>query len=81
LAAGSDFEVTFPLNSFSLDPCVCDRKDELPAKPDNLILTGVWSFTHTGGPTDLEVTEVELIPPNQQVLRLAEDNFMMYHIR
>ncbi len=65
-AAGSDFEAVFPLDQFGLDPCVWDRKDELPDKPDNLVLTGVWSFTYTGGPTGLEVTEVELVPRNHQ---------------
>ncbi len=59
----SDFEVAFRLEEFDLDPCVWDRKDELPSRPDQLVLTGVWSFTHTGGPTGLEVTEVELIAP------------------
>ena len=62
----SKFELVFPLQGFVLDPCVRDRKDELPDKPDDLVLTGVWSFTHTGGPTGLEVTEVELIPPERE---------------
>ena len=61
----SRFEVVFQLSDFTLDPCVRDRKDELPARPDNLILTGVWSFTASGGPTGLEVAQVELIPPDQ----------------
>lgn len=59
----SPFEAVFQLSDFTLDPCVRDRKDELPTRPDDLILTGVWSFTHTGGATGLQVTEVELIPP------------------
>ena len=59
------FELVFPLKGFVLDPCVRDRKDELPDKPDDLVLTGVWSFTHTGGPTGLEIAEVELIPPER----------------
>lgn len=58
------FEVVYQLNDFSLDPCVRDRKDELPARPDGLILNRVWAFTHTGRPVGLEVTEVELIPPD-----------------
>ena len=57
------FEAVFQLRDFVLDPCVRDRKDELPVRPDDLILNGVWSFTVTGGPIGLEVTEVELIPP------------------
>ncbi len=65
----SKFELVFPLNRFTLDPCVRDRKDELSNKPDDLVLTGVWSFTHTGGPTGLEVTEVELIPPAREEKR------------
>ncbi|MEK6236313.1 MAG: FecR family protein [Planctomycetales bacterium] len=58
-----DFEATYPLGDFALDPCVRDRKDEFPARPDGLIVTGVWCFTHAGFPTGLEVTEVELTPP------------------
>ncbi|MFP6669714.1 MAG: FecR family protein [Pirellulales bacterium] len=58
------FEAVFQLSDFTLDPCVRDRKDELPAKPDDLILTGVWSFTHTGGPAGLAITEVELVAPD-----------------
>lgn len=61
-----NFEAVFRLDDFDLDPCVRDRKDELPDRPDDLIVTGVWSFTHTGGPTGLEVREVELIPPAEQ---------------
>ena len=56
------FELVFPLAEFALDPCVRDRKEELSDKPDDLVLTGVWSFTHIGEPSGLEVTEVELIP-------------------
>jgi ferric-dicitrate binding protein FerR (iron transport regulator) len=62
LADKSTFEAEFRLKDFVLDPCVYDRRDELPERPDDLVLTGVWSFTATGGPTGLEVTEVELIP-------------------
>ncbi len=64
----SDFEAEFRLEEFVLDPCVRDRKDELPAQPDDLFLTGLWSFTHSGGPHGLEITQVELIPDalNQQ---------------
>jgi hypothetical protein len=59
------FETVFQLSDFTLDPCVRDRKDELPARPDGLILEAVWSFTNTGGPSGLEVTKVELIPPGE----------------
>ncbi|MDA1164826.1 MAG: FecR family protein [Planctomycetota bacterium] len=60
----SQFEAVFPLDEFGLDPCVWDRKDELASKPDGLVVTGAWSFTHAGGPTGLEITEVELISPD-----------------
>jgi len=63
----SRFEAEFQLSDFALDPCVRDRKDELPSRPDGLIVNGVWSFTVTGGPTGLEVMEVELIPLDRQV--------------
>ncbi|MEO2032212.1 MAG: FecR family protein [Planctomycetaceae bacterium] len=62
----SPFEAVFQLSDFMLDPCVRDRKDELPDRPDRLILTGVWCFTNTGAATGLEVTQVELIPPESQ---------------
>ncbi|MDP6718709.1 MAG: FecR domain-containing protein [Pirellulaceae bacterium] len=58
----SDFQAVFHLDKFGLDPCVWDRKDELPSIPDDLVVTCVWAFTHTGEPTGLEVTEIELIP-------------------
>jgi hypothetical protein len=57
------FEEVYNLQHFTIDPAVHDRKDELAARPDGLILDGVWAFTHTGSPSGLEVTEVELIPP------------------
>jgi len=60
-----NFEAAYHLEDFGLDPCVRDRKDELADRPDNLVVTGVWCFTHTGGPTGLEVTEIELIPADQ----------------
>lgn len=60
-----DFEAVFYLRDFAIDPCVRDRKDELPSQPEGLDLTGVWCFTvdQTTGTAGLEVTEVELIPP------------------
>ena len=60
------FEAEFRLAEFGLDPCVWDRKDELPTKPDGLIMTCVWSFTHTGVSSGLGVTEVELIPSDSR---------------
>jgi len=60
------FEVVYRIGDFTLDPCVRDREKELAVRPDDLVLNGVWAFTHTGGPSGLEVTEVELISPNNQ---------------
>jgi len=57
------FEVVYRIRDFTLDPCVRDREEELAVRPDDLVLNGVWAFTHTGSPSGLEVTEVELIAP------------------
>ena len=57
------FEEVYRLQHFTIDPAVRDRQDELVGKPDGLILDGVWAFTHTGSPAGLEITEVEVIPP------------------
>ena len=64
----SDFEAQFDLSEFALDPCVRDRKDELPDQPQGLIVTSVWCFTVDAkvGATSLEVTEIELIPPAER---------------
>lgn len=69
--ADGRFEEVYHLGKFSIDPAVYDRKDELAAKPDGLILTGVWAFTHAGGPTGLEVLEIELIPPSDDAVSAA----------
>ena len=61
--ADGRFEEIYHLGKFSIDPAVYDRRDEMAAKPDGLILTGVWAFTYTGGPTGLEIHEIELVPP------------------
>jgi len=58
-----NFEEIFLLDHFRLDPCVRDRKDELATRPDGLFLDSVWAFTGTGGPSGLEITEIELLPP------------------
>lgn len=60
------FEVEYRISAFTLDPCVRDRKEELPSKPDDLVLNGVWAFTHLQGPSGLKITEVELIPSEHQ---------------
>jgi hypothetical protein len=64
---GGQFEVVYRVGDFTLDPCVHDRKEELAPMPDDLVLNGVWAFTHTGGPSGLVVSEVELIPPERKV--------------
>jgi hypothetical protein len=63
------FEEVYDLRDFTVDPAVIDRRDELAAKPDGLILNGVWAFTHTGRPSGLEVTEVELLLPDGALLK------------
>ena len=70
-----DFEAVFRLSDFELDPCVRDRQDELADNPAGLIVTGVWCFTpYRAGSTEdfrtvfLEVTEVELVPPEENEL-------------
>ncbi|MDG1896314.1 MAG: FecR family protein [Fuerstiella sp.] len=59
------FEEVYELQHFTIDPAVYDRRDELAASPDGLILDGVWAFTYIGGPSGLEITEVELVPPGE----------------
>ncbi len=60
------FEEVYSLQNFTIDPVVRDQKSELATRPDNLILDGVWAFTNTGGPSGLEIIEVEVIPPQVQ---------------
>ena len=59
------FEEVYSVQQFTVDPAVRERQGELAAKPDGLILDGVWAFTHTGDPSGLEIFEVEVIPPAQ----------------
>ncbi|MEL6105208.1 MAG: hypothetical protein AAFU85_04195, partial [Planctomycetota bacterium] len=61
--ASGAFELIYPINAFTLDPSVVDHKDELSGRPEGLILGAVWAFTYGDGPSGLEVTEVELVPP------------------
>ncbi len=61
------FEVVYRIGDFTLDPCAGDRKEELATMPDDLVLNGVWAFTHTGSPSGLEVSEIELIPLERKV--------------
>lgn len=65
------FEEVYRLQNFTVDPAVRDRQDELAAKPDGLVLDGVWAFTHTGSPSGLEITEVELVPPGQSTPQIG----------
>jgi hypothetical protein len=67
------FEVVYQIGDFTLDPCVRDRKEQLAARPEDLVLKGVWTFTNTGGPSGLEVSEVELIPPQSEVHETLRD--------
>jgi hypothetical protein len=60
------FEVIYRVRDFTLDPCVRDREKELAVSPNDLVLNNIWAFTHIGGPSGLEVTEVELISPNKE---------------
>ena len=66
LDSEGNFEVVYRLGNFTLDPCVRDRKNKLAEKPDSLMLNAVWAFTHTGNPSGLEVSKVELISPNKE---------------
>ncbi len=62
-SVADDFEQVYDLKDFTVDPAVWDKKDNLAPRPDGLVLTGVWAFTHTESPAGLEITEVELLPP------------------
>jgi FecR protein len=64
----SDFEAVFQIHEFDLDPCVRDQRDKLPERPEGLAVTGLWCFTHPSGSTNVEITEVELIPPTEHAL-------------
>lgn len=58
------FEEVYELQNFTLDPAVHDKRDQLAAMPDGLVLDGVWAFTHASKPAGLVLTEVELEPPS-----------------
>ena len=57
------FEEVYQLDHFSIDPSAYERRSELAAKPDGLILNDVWAFTHNGKPSGLEIIDVKLVPP------------------
>lgn len=61
-----EFEEVYELTNFSVDPAVWDKRNELEPRPDGLVLTGVWAFTHTKSPAGLELTQVELLPFDPQ---------------
>ncbi|MDA1229516.1 MAG: FecR family protein [Planctomycetota bacterium] len=59
-AAGNFFAIA-NLADFGLDPSVAAYKDKLPPSPEGLFVNGVWSFTHSGTPSGLRISQVELI--------------------
>jgi len=59
--AEGQFEEVFELQNFTLDPAVHDKRDQLATRPDDLVLDGVWAFTHTDEPSGLMLTEVKLL--------------------
>jgi hypothetical protein len=67
---GGRFVEFYDLRQFTIDPAVYDRRDELAASPDGLVLDGVWAFTHKDGPSGLEIIEVELVPPDENESQL-----------
>ena len=59
------FEEIFELNQFTVDPAVWHWRHELAARPDELVLDGVWVFTHSDPPSGLEVINVQLVPAEE----------------
>ena len=59
-----EFTETYELTQFAVDPAVWDKRHKLAARPDNMVLDGVWAFTHSDPPSGLEIIEVQLLPPN-----------------
>jgi hypothetical protein len=62
-AAGQPFEVVLDLRDFHLDPSLAAMKSRLPGDPFHLVVESVWCHT-LDKPAGLEITEAELIPPN-----------------
>ena len=58
------FETVYELKQFTIDPVVLSNRGEDASSPDGLVLDGVWAFTHTKEPFNLEIIEVQLIPPS-----------------
>ena len=69
------FEETYRLPQFTLDPAVADRKSELASRPEGLILDGAWAFTHGQRSAGLEITEIEILPPDSQGLAFKDVAF------
>lgn len=63
--SGGRFEEAYELNQFTVDPAVWDRRHELAPRPDQLVLDGVWVFTHSNPPSGLEITKVKLVSPEE----------------
>ena len=61
-SSGQDFEVILPLRDFRLDPSLDEMKDKLPSVPFDLVVESMWCHT-LDKQAGLEVTKVELIPP------------------
>ncbi len=59
------FEQVYELDNFTLDPAVYEKREQLAAAPNELVLDGVWAFTYPGSPSGLALTEVELVPEIQ----------------
>ncbi len=62
LRSGEDFEITFHLREFRLDPSLASLKQELPSDPFDLVVETIWCHT-LDKQAGLEIAEVELIPP------------------
>lgn len=60
-----EFIEKYVLEKFSVDPAVWDKRHELASRPDNMVLDGVWAFTHSDRPSGLEIIEVQLHPPEE----------------
>ncbi len=60
--SGEDFEITFHLREFRLDPSLASLKQKLPSTPFHLVVETIWCHT-LDKQAGLEIAEVELIPP------------------
>lgn len=59
------FEQVYALSQFVIDPVVLGRQGEYATSPIDLVLDGMWVFTHTNPASGLELLEVELLPPSK----------------